>query len=101
MHDDNARLSGAELLELNRGLQASRAIRLLAATNLGLYATLMERHLNDGAVPETELVVRLERDFEGRKVLHHSAFRFSCKGTLGIGPDRTADTSHPIVATRE
>jgi hypothetical protein len=24
----------------------------------------MERHLNDGAVPETELVVRLERDLD-------------------------------------
>lgn len=59
---DNGGLSGAELLELNRDLTSSRAIRLLAATNLGLYATLMERHLSDGAVPETELVVWLERD---------------------------------------
>ena len=64
MHDDNARLSAADLLELNRDLQGSRAIRLLAATNLSLYATLMERHLSDGAVPETELVVRLERDLD-------------------------------------
>ncbi len=62
--DDNAALSTANLLELNRDLQGSRAIRLLATTNLGLYATLMERHLSDGAVPETEHVVRLERDFE-------------------------------------
>ncbi|MGE2832656.1 DUF3375 domain-containing protein [Mycobacterium sp. SMC-4] len=60
--DDNAGLPAAELLELNRDLQSSRAIRLLAATNLGLYATLMERHLADGTVSETELVVRLERD---------------------------------------
>ena len=60
----HAGLSAAELLELNRDLQGSRAIRLLATTNLGLYATLMERHLGDGAVPETELVVRLERDLE-------------------------------------
>ncbi len=58
--DDKAGLS--KLLELNRDLEGSRAIRLLATTNLGLYATLMERHLSDGAVPETELVVRLERD---------------------------------------
>ena len=64
MHDDNAGLSAADLLELNRDLQGSRAIRLLATTNLSLYATLMERHLSDGAVPETELVVRLERDLD-------------------------------------
>jgi len=62
--DDNAGLAATDLLELNRDLQGSRAIRLLAATNLSLYATLMERHLSDGAVPETELVVRLERDLE-------------------------------------
>src|SRR6185295_19565456 len=62
--DDNAGLSAAELLELNRDLQGSRAIRLLATTNLSLYATLMERHLADGAVAETELVVRLERDLD-------------------------------------
>jgi hypothetical protein len=62
--DDNTGLSLAALLELNRDLQGSRAIRLLAATNLSLYATLMERHLSDGAVPETELVVRLERDLD-------------------------------------
>lgn len=60
--DDNRGLSAAELLELNRDLHGSRAIRLLATHNLGLYATLMERHLSDGVVPETELVVRLERD---------------------------------------
>src|SRR6185369_4068992 len=60
--DDDA--GAADLLELNRDLQGSRAIRLLAATNLSLYATLMERHLSDGAVPETELVVRLERDLQ-------------------------------------
>ena len=53
MHDDNTTLSAAELLELNRDLQGSRAIRLLATTNLGLYATLMERHLGDGALPES------------------------------------------------
>ena len=41
-----------------------RAIRLLATTNLSLYATLMERHLSDGALAETELVVRLERDLD-------------------------------------
>ncbi|KUI25612.1 hypothetical protein AU196_22680 [Mycobacterium sp. IS-1742] len=60
--DDNRGLSAAELLEFNRDLHGSRAIRLLATHNLGLYATLMERHLSDGVVPETELVVRLERD---------------------------------------
>ena len=63
--NDNTTLSAVDLLELNRDLQGSRAIRLLATTNLSLYATLMERHLADGAVPETELVVRLERDLEG------------------------------------
>ena len=62
--DDSAALSANDLLELNRDLQGSRAIRLLAATNLSLYATLMERHLADGVVPETELVVRLERDLD-------------------------------------
>jgi hypothetical protein len=62
--DDNRGHSAAGLLELNRDLQGSRAIRLLATLNLGLYATLMERHLSDGAVPETELVVRLERDLD-------------------------------------
>ncbi|MBB5165685.1 DUF3375 domain-containing protein [Mycobacterium sp. AZCC_0083] len=64
MHDDNAGLSAVDLLELNRDLQGSRAIRLLATNNISLYATLMERHLSDGAVAETELVVRLERDLE-------------------------------------
>jgi len=63
VHDDNAGPPTVELLELNRDLQGTRAIRLLATTNLSLYATLME-HLSDGAVPETELVVRLERDLE-------------------------------------
>ncbi|WP_370331441.1 DUF3375 domain-containing protein [Mycolicibacterium hippocampi] len=61
---DSAALSSAELLELNRDVQGSRALRLLATTNLSLYATLMERHLSGGAVPETELVVRLERDLD-------------------------------------
>lgn len=62
--DDNRGLSAADLLELNRELQGSRAIRLLATHNLGLYATLMERHLADGVIGETELVVRLERDLD-------------------------------------
>jgi Protein of unknown function (DUF3375) len=61
VHDD-AGLPAGELLEVNRDLQTSPAIRLLATTNLGLYATLMDRHLGEGSVPETELVVRLERD---------------------------------------
>lgn len=60
--EDNAALSAAELLELNRDVQGSRAVRLLATLNLGVYATLMERHLSGGAVAETDLVVRLERD---------------------------------------
>jgi hypothetical protein len=64
VHDDNTTTSAAELLELNRDMQGSRAIRLLATTNLSLYATLMERHLPDGALPETELVVRFERDLD-------------------------------------
>jgi Protein of unknown function (DUF3375) len=61
---DNGGLSAPELLELNRDLVGSRAVRLLATTNLGLYTTLMERHLSDGAIPETELVVCLERDLD-------------------------------------
>lgn len=60
--EDNAALSAAELLELNRDVQGSRAVRLLATLNLGVYATLMERHLSGGTVAETDLVVRLERD---------------------------------------
>ncbi|OBC02002.1 hypothetical protein A5784_16485 [Mycobacterium sp. 852013-50091_SCH5140682] len=60
--EDNAVLSAAELLELNREVQGSRAVRLLATLNLGVYATLMERHLSGGTVAETDLVVRLERD---------------------------------------
>lgn len=63
MHDD-AGLPAGELLELNRDLQTSPVVRLLATTNLSLYATLMDRHLGDGSVPETELVVALERDLE-------------------------------------
>lgn len=62
--DDNTTLSAADLLELNRDLQAAPAIRLLATSNLSLYATLMERHLAGGVAPETELVVRLERDLD-------------------------------------
>lgn len=62
--DDNGGLSAADLLELNRDLQGSRAIRLLATHNLGLYATLMERHLSDGVVSENELVVAVERDLQ-------------------------------------
>ena len=38
--DDNTPLSAAELLELNRDIQGSPTVRLLAANNLGLYATL-------------------------------------------------------------
>ncbi|CAN5201484.1 hypothetical protein BH11ACT7_BH11ACT7_29660 [soil metagenome] len=62
--DDNTALSAADLLDLNRDIQGSPTIRLLATLNLGLYATLMERHLSGGAAPETELVVQLERDLE-------------------------------------
>jgi hypothetical protein len=61
---DKTGVSATELLQLNRDLTGSRAIRLLATTNLSVYATLMERHLSDGAVPETELVVSLERDLD-------------------------------------
>jgi hypothetical protein len=63
VHDD-ATLSAVDLLEINREIQGSPTIRLLAALNLGGYATLMERHLNAGVIPETELVVRLERDLD-------------------------------------
>jgi len=62
--DDDAAMSAAELLELNRDIQGSPAIRLLATLNLGVSATLMERHLSGGVIPETELVVRLERDLD-------------------------------------
>ncbi|MGE2736034.1 DUF3375 domain-containing protein [Mycolicibacterium vaccae] len=60
--EDNTTLSVADLYAHNRDLQSSRALRLLATTNLSLYATLMERHLCDGVVGETELVVAVERD---------------------------------------
>jgi hypothetical protein len=60
--DDDTSPSPADLLEFNRGLQGSPTIRLLATLNLNLYATLMERQLSGGVVPETDLVVRLERD---------------------------------------
>lgn len=63
VHDDTS-LSAADLLEVNRDIQSSPAIRLLATLNLGLYATLMERHVSTGVVPETDLVVRLERDLD-------------------------------------
>jgi hypothetical protein len=43
VHDDNAWLSAADLLELNRDLQGSRAIRLLATTNLSLHACQPDR----------------------------------------------------------
>jgi uncharacterized membrane protein len=62
--DDDAATSAADLLELNRDIQGSPALRLLATQNLGVFATLMDRHLSGGVVPETELVVRLERDLE-------------------------------------
>jgi hypothetical protein len=62
--DDAATMSAAELFEQNRDIQGSLTIRLLATLNLGIYATLMERHLSDGVIGETELVVRLERDLD-------------------------------------
>jgi hypothetical protein len=62
--DDDAAMSAAELLELNRDIQGSPTIRLLSTLNLGVSATLMERHLSGGVIPETELVVRLERDLD-------------------------------------
>ncbi|QEN17138.1 DUF3375 domain-containing protein [Mycolicibacterium sp. ELW1] len=57
-------MSAADLLEINREIQSSPTIRLLATINLGGYATLMERHLSEGEISETELVVRLERDLD-------------------------------------
>ncbi|BBY89928.1 DUF3375 domain-containing protein [Mycolicibacterium tokaiense] len=63
--DDDTAVPAAELLTLNRDIQSSPTLRLLATTNLGLYATLMERHLSGGVMPETELVVALERDLAG------------------------------------
>jgi hypothetical protein len=62
--DNNTAMSAADLIDLNRDIQGSPTIRLLATLNLGVYATLMERQLSGGVVPETELVVHLERDLE-------------------------------------
>ncbi len=62
--DDASAISAAELLDLNRDIQGSPTIRLLATLNLGVYATLMERHLSGGVIGETDLVVRLERDLD-------------------------------------
>ena len=62
--DDDTSLSAADLLDINRDIQGSPTIRLLATLNLGGYATLMERHLSAGVISETELVVRLERDLD-------------------------------------
>jgi uncharacterized membrane protein len=62
--DDTTALSVNDLLELNRGIQGSPTIRLLATLNLGMYATLMDRHLGGGVIAETDLVVRLERDLD-------------------------------------
>ena len=55
----------AELFAHNQRLQESQAVRLLAATNLAAYATLMERHLDHAAkITETELVARLDNDMD-------------------------------------
>jgi hypothetical protein len=62
--DINTTTNAADLLELNREIQGSPTIRLLATLNMGVYATLMERHLSGGVIPETDLVVRLERDLD-------------------------------------
>ncbi|WP_370510256.1 DUF3375 domain-containing protein [Mycobacterium sp. SA01] len=62
--EDETGLSAVDLLDINREIQGSPTIRLLAALNLGGYATLMERHLSEGEISETELVVRLERDLD-------------------------------------
>lgn len=62
--DDPTALSAGDLLELNRDIQSSPTIRLLSTLNLGVYATLMERHLGGGVIAETELVIRLERDLD-------------------------------------
>jgi uncharacterized membrane protein len=56
--------TAVDLFELNRDIQGSPTIRFLATLNMAVYATLMERHVGDGIVAETELVVRLERDLE-------------------------------------
>ena len=63
MHDDVV-ISAADLLESNRDIQASPTIRLLSSGNLGLFGTLMDRHLAGGVVAETDLVIRLERDLD-------------------------------------
>lgn len=58
----DGRAPAADLLAANRDIQASPTIRLLAGANLGVVATLMERHLSAGVAVEAELVVALERD---------------------------------------
>lgn len=62
--DDEVTPAAVDLLERNREIQGSPTIRLLSTQNLGVIATLMERHLSGGVVPETELVVWLERDLD-------------------------------------
>ncbi|MCV7423070.1 DUF3375 domain-containing protein [Mycobacterium yunnanensis] len=62
--DGTAETTASELLDLNRDIQGSPTIRLLSTLNLGVYGTLMERHLGDGVIGETDLVVRLERDLD-------------------------------------
>jgi hypothetical protein len=66
VNDDTANsiMSAVDLLELNREIQGSPTLRLLATLNLSVYATLMERHLSGGVIAETELVVSLERDLD-------------------------------------
>ena len=64
MDETMTETSAAELLELNRDIQSAPTIRLLSTLNLGLYATLMERHLSSGVMGETDLVIRLERDLD-------------------------------------
>ena len=55
----------AELFAENQRLQESQAVRLLAATNLAAYVTLMERHLDHTAkITESELVARLDKDLD-------------------------------------
>jgi hypothetical protein len=93
--DDTTAMSATDLFDLNRHIQGSPTVRLLATLNLGVYATLMERHLSGGVIGETDLVVRLERDLDelGRPAASNPASPSSSRG-----PARAGFTASPTSA---
>jgi hypothetical protein len=99
--------SAAELFCANDYLQReSRAVRLLAATNLGAYATLMERHLDgSAAVAESELVLLIERDLEAVGLTSHSALTliksWSKDGWLNRVSDGTGSAAQNVCSLTE